>query len=207
MAEDTSTQSQHEGGGKPESASEQTSSGGKTVTGPQAEAAPKASEAWQQARSPTELADSIGQDFKASPLRQEYEGRVRALAAESEQMIQAAHGDSQKLEAAARYIAEKRINLSAEYKHMTPEPLRDYIFEVNRSRYDTEWGPSFDFLMKKYNGDFETIIRKAATPNANVDKLLGGFSGWILKNGSRYTTGTPQIADTPEKAVPSGNGT
>lgn len=206
VAEDASTQTQNEGGTKPESSSEQTSSGGKTGTDTHAEAAHHTGEAWRQAKTPTELADTIGQDFKASPLRQEYEGRVRALAAESEQMILAAHGDSQKLEAAARYIAEKRINLSAEYKHMTPEPLRDYIFEVNRSRYDTEWGPSFDFLMKKYNGDFETIIRKAATPNANVDKLLGGFRGWILKNGSRYTADTPQSADTPEKSVPSEKG-
>lgn len=206
VLEDVSTQTQHEDGAPPAQPIEQTSSDGKTGTGTQAEAAHHTDEAWRQAKTPTELADTIGQDFKASPLRQEYEGRVRALAVESEQLIQAAHGDSRKLEAAARYIAEKRINLSAEYKHMTPEPLRDYIFEVNRSRYDTEWGPSFDFLMKKYNGDFETIIRKAATPNANVDKLLGGFRGWIHKNGSRYTTDTSEKVDTTEKAGPSEQG-
>ena len=143
-------------------------------------------EAWRNATSPEELADLIGSDYKSHPLRQEYESKIKALATEGERIIIEAGDDLGRLEKGAQKMAETRLTISAEYKDMTPEPLLDFIFEINLTRYDTKWGPSFDWLMNKYHGDFKEIIRKAATPNKDVNILLEGFRSWCLKNGQQY---------------------
>jgi hypothetical protein len=142
-------------------------------------------EAWRKAQSAEELMELIGSDYKNSPVRVHYEAEVRALGAEGEQIIREAAGDRTKLEQGARMISAKRLEISSKFKDQTPEPLLDYIFELNLERYDTKWGPTFDWMWNQY-GDYEKIIRKAATPNKDINFFLSGFDSWCLKNGHKY---------------------
>ncbi len=57
--------------------------------------------------------------------------------------------------------------------------MRDYIYDVNTLRYGDLLGPTFDWLMNKYKGNFEDIISAASRPNPDVDSILGGFKAWL----------------------------
>ena len=37
-------------------------------------------------------------------------------------------------------------------------------------------GPTFDWLLNKYNGNFDDIVSAACRPNPDVDALLGGLN-------------------------------
>ncbi|NQX67319.1 cell wall-binding protein [Paenibacillus alba] len=82
-------------------------------------------------------------------------------------------------ETIARTLYQTRRDLGVKYKDLTPEELRNYIYEVNTNRYGDPLGPSFESLVEKYNGDYSKIIEKAASPNEDVDKLLEGFKKWL----------------------------
>lgn len=81
----------------------------------------------------------------------------------------------------AQAMHQARRDLGVEFKNVTPEPLRDYIYDVNQSRYGDPLGPKFEDLVEKYNGDYSKIIDAAKRPNPDVNKLLGGFSDWLGK--------------------------
>jgi hypothetical protein len=121
------------------------------------------------------LVAKLGTNIGRNPLRQEYMEAVAAMSAEVEPMRQAKKTD----EEIARTLHQKRIDIGKQYKELTPEPLRAFILEINMGRYQNEYGPSVDFLLKKYNGDWSKIIEGACRPNGSVDALLQSFGQWL----------------------------
>jgi len=100
---------------------------------------------------------------------------VRALAGDGQLLLSQGYSP----EAVARYLHGRRRGLGELYKEATPQPLRDYIFEFNMDRYEHPLGPSFERLMKKYDGNYMEIIRASASPNYSIDRLLSGFEPWL----------------------------
>ena len=133
-------------------------------------------------------------NMKESPLRAEYEGKVAELKKLAESMATAGKSP----EEIARALHQARRDLGHQFKDLTPGPLRKYIYEVNLERYGDELGPSFEFLMKKYEKDlaagtiadrkaiFDKIIGASSRPNENVDKLLQNFGDWLKKQDPAY---------------------
>ncbi|WP_238900452.1 hypothetical protein [Clostridium sp. YIM B02500] len=131
-----------------------------------------------------ELIEEIGGSIKNHPLRQEYENAVKNLCNYEAELR--AQGLSQKEIAETLYKA--RRDLGVKYKNLTPDALREYIYEVNMERYGDELGASFDFLVNKYSSQcenmdevYEAIIKSSQRPNGNVDKLLQNFKEWLIK--------------------------
>ncbi|WP_338042321.1 RHS repeat-associated core domain-containing protein [Paenibacillus alba] len=119
--------------------------------------------------------EAIGNSIKSNPLRQSYEQEVRDLSSQVDKLRAGNMSD----ETIARTLYQTRRDLGVKYKDLTPEELRNYIYEVNTNRYGDPLGPSFESLVEKYNGDYSKIIEKAASPNEDVDKLLEGFKKWL----------------------------
>jgi hypothetical protein len=71
-----------------------------------------------------------------------------------------------------------RRDLGIKYKDMTPQPLRDYIYEINQGRYQDPLGPTFEAMLKDKK-TFEQIIDSASRYNPNIDGLLSGFEQWL----------------------------
>ena len=80
----------------------------------------------------------------------------------------------------ARTVSQMRRDLGVQYKDATPPTLREFIYERNVNEYGDPLGPTFDWLMKRYRGDYKKIIASSSRPNQDVDTLLGGFREWLL---------------------------
>ncbi|MYM73120.1 cell wall-binding protein [Duganella dendranthematis] len=85
---------------------------------------------------------------------------------------------------------QRRRDIGVKYKNVTPEPLRDYIYEVNTGRYNDPLGPSFDSLVKsaekKMLDPYQTIIDSSSRPNSDVNALLSKFEDWLAKKDASY---------------------
>lgn len=141
-----------------------------------------------------QLVARLGQDIKNNPLRQEYEAKVAELAkyqqALTDQSIRnKAVANMANLPGSEKSLAETAHNarrqLGIEYKNLTPEPLRDYIYEVNLKRYGDPLGPSVDLLVQR-GKTYPQIVESAARPNPDVNKLLEGFAKWLSKQPDDY---------------------
>lgn len=118
-----------------------------------------------------------GDGFKTNPLRMSYEQEVADLSSYSEELMRGGYS----VEETAQIVNQARRDLGIKYKNMTPQPLRDYIYEINMNRYGDKLGPTYDYLSNvKMKTDLE-IIYSSSTPNSNIDKLLGGFEDWLRK--------------------------
>lgn len=137
----------------------------------------------ERARLEADLVENLTADIKNNPLRAEYEDKVAELKKYSDQ-IKPNMTDAELKQLAEEAHAARR-NLGIEYKNLTPEPLRDFIYEVNKSRYGDPLGPTIDHLVKT-GKSYEDIIRSAARPNPDVNKLLGKFSEWLSKQDDSY---------------------
>lgn len=135
---------------------------------------------WEpEPKSARETAKSIAENYKgkisSNPLRVKYEEKVRDLVSLKNKL--------EKQGLSKREIAyemwKARRNLGIKYKNMTPALLRDYIYYVNTERYGDPLGPTFDFLEKKNNYNYDAIIKSSQTPNNNVDGLLSKFQVWL----------------------------
>ena len=130
-----------------------------------------------------DLVNKLGKDIKSHPLRQEYEAKVAQLSVYSERIR------PDMSEAELRQLAieanEARRRLGVEYKNLTPEPLRDFIYEVNIERYGDPLGPTVDYLIKT-NKSYEEIIKGASKANGNIDGLLKNFGGWLKNKPDSY---------------------
>ena len=122
------------------------------------------------------LVAKLGSNIGKNPLRQEYMETVAAMSSQVAPMRAEGKTD----EEIARALHQRRIDIGKQYKELTPQPLREFIFEVNMGRYGNEYGPSVDYLLKKYNGDWTKIIEGACRPNGSIDKLLQSFGSWLL---------------------------
>lgn len=132
------------------------------------------------------IKEQIGADIKNHPLRQAYEAEVAGLKEEAEAMAKAGATD----EEIARKMWARRREIGVKYKNVTPEPLRDYIYEVNTGRYNDPLGPSFESLVKsaekKMLDPYKTIAESSSRPNGDVNGLLSKFEEWLGTKDSTY---------------------
>lgn len=120
------------------------------------------------------IAAKIGDDIKSHPLRQAYEAEVAGLKQKGEAMLAAGQAE----EAVARALNAERRAIGVRYKDVTPEPLREYIYELNMGRYQDPLGPDYDRLKALGKTDSE-IIAGASKPNPDINKFLGKFQEWL----------------------------
>jgi hypothetical protein len=132
------------------------------------------------------ISEKIGGDIKNHPMRMAYEAEVAGLKEEAEMMAKAGATD----EAIARKMWERRREIGVKYKNVTPEPLRDYIYEVNIGRYGDPLGPSFESLVKsgekKMIDPYKMIIDSSSRPNGDVNALLSKFEDWLTTKDPSY---------------------
>ena len=114
-----------------------------------------------------------GDGFKNNPLRQAYEKEVANLSKTGESLL----NQGVPKEDVARTLHQMRRDLGVKYKDATPQPLRDYIYSINRGRYGDPLGPSFEKLYE--TKPIEQIIESSARSNLNIDDLLSGFEKWL----------------------------
>lgn len=132
-----------------------------------------------------QIGAEVGNDFKNHPLRKAYEAEVAALAAEADRIIAEAQGDRSKLKQGAREMWQKRREIGARYKDVTPTLLRDYIYWKNERRTGHDkLGPTWEYLEKKKS--YPEIIRGSATPNPDINAFLGGFKDWLMADGAKF---------------------
>ena len=118
-----------------------------------------------------------GDGFKNNPLRQAYENEVAGLKAYGGELLTSGMSEEQ----VARTLNQARRDLGIKYKNATPQPLRDYIYEVNMRRYGDKLGPTYDYLIKVKRKSNMDIIKSSSTPNSNIDNLLLGFEEWLRR--------------------------
>ena len=118
-----------------------------------------------------------GDGFKNNPLRQAYENEVAGLKAYGEKLLASGMSEEQ----VARTLNQARRDLGIKYKNATPQPLRDYIYEINMGRYGDKLGPTYDWLVSEKGATNMDIINSSSRPNANIDKLLSGFEEWLRR--------------------------
>ena len=78
----------------------------------------------------------------------------------------------------AKALHQMRRDLGIKYKDMTPQPLRDYIFDINIGRYGDPLGPSYEW-MQMNEMTCREIIESASRYNPDINKLLAGFKNWL----------------------------
>jgi len=81
----------------------------------------------------------------------------------------------------AQLANQARRELGIQYKDMTPQPLRDYIYYINNQRYGDPLGPTYEYFVDKKVADLH-IIESASHPNGDIDKLLVKFKEWMEEN-------------------------
>ena len=118
-----------------------------------------------------------GDGFKNNPLRQAYENEVAGLKAYGERLLASGMSEEQ----VARALNQARRDLGIKYKNATPQPLRDYIYEINMGRYKDKLGPTYDWLVSEKGAKNMEIINSSSRPNSNIDKLLSGFEEWLRR--------------------------
>lgn len=125
-----------------------------------------------------EILENIkGEGFKNNPLRQAYEEEVQALEEYGERLFESGKSE----EEVARILNQERRDLGEKYKDATPQPLRDYIYEINIKRYGDKLGPTYDWLVNQKKATNIDIINSASHPNSDIDKLLAGFEEWLRR--------------------------
>jgi hypothetical protein len=138
--------------------------------------------AFDRAAAQQQLVQGLGSDIKNNPLRQEYESKVAALSSYADQIP---GKNLDELADLAQQANQERRDLGVQYKNLTPAPLLDYIKDVNLKRYGDPLGPTVDKLVDS-GRSYTDIIKSAARPNPDVDKLLAGFSDWLSTKPDDY---------------------
>jgi hypothetical protein len=117
-----------------------------------------------------------GDGFKNNPLRQAYEQEVTDLPDLKNSLVE----QNLSAEAISEIMHQTRRNIGVEYKDVTPQPLRDYIYEINQNRYGDPLGPTYEYLIESGKTP-EQITESACRPNADNNKLLSGFEEWLRR--------------------------
>lgn len=73
---------------------------------------------------------------------------------------------------------QARRDLGIQYKDATPQPLREFIYHLNRERYKDPLGPTYRDLIDAKKTDLY-IIESSSRPNSDIDKLFKKFSVWM----------------------------
>ncbi|MBN1946508.1 MAG: DUF4157 domain-containing protein [Bradymonadales bacterium] len=128
------------------------------------------------------VGDLVQTDYKKSPIRVDYEKEVEALKTKAQKLLAAKKGAKDAdLEDIARELNQDRTNIGKKYKKETIEPLRDFIFYANTQRYDTEYGPSYEFLRDKKGKSNLKIIESSYKPNPDINEFLAPFNLWLTE--------------------------
>ena len=80
----------------------------------------------------------------------------------------------------AQTLNQARRDLGIKYKNATPQPLREYIYEINMQRYGDKLGPTYESMIKSGKSNVD-IINSSSRPNSNIDNLLSGFEKWLRR--------------------------
>jgi len=120
------------------------------------------------------IVEAVGKKIGDHATRQQYEDEVKVLKTIAERMSEAGMRRSE----IAETVSWLRRDLGERYKDMTPAPLREYIYHVNRKRYGDQLGPTYAALRERLLSNAD-IIKKASRPNPDVDKLLRGLKKWL----------------------------
>jgi hypothetical protein len=103
------------------------------------------------------------------PLRKAYEDEVRALAKQVPYMRAKGYTSEQ----IAKRLCNQRRRIATKFKNRTEAALRGKIYDGNIKRYaGDKLGLTWKEAVKKYKGDYELIIQKAATPGPWPPKWL-----------------------------------
>ena len=94
-----------------------------------------------------------------SDLRDEYERRVRSLAALAESLL----GGGLAVEMVARRVHAERCDLARMFRELTPEPARSVLLARTRALYGEGDGPSIE-AMRAAGRSWDEIIAGAARP-------------------------------------------
>ncbi len=124
--------------------------------------------------------------LKTSPLRLEYENKVRELQSKPKKLKAEGYSEDQ----IARAMHEKRRELGRQYKEAAPPLFREYIYEATAAKYGDPLGPTYEMLREKKT--CKQIIESASRPIKDLDNrlTLEGFQQWYLthKNGRSNET-------------------
>lgn len=125
------------------------------------------------------ILEELRNGVKSNPLREDYENEVKGLSQLEAELRQQGRTE----EKIARQLSQARRDLGVKYKNATPEILREFIYDRNIKKYGDPLGPTFDWLVNYYKGDYQKLIDAAKRPNPDINKVLNGeeFLNW-LKN-------------------------
>jgi hypothetical protein len=164
---------------------------GASVLAPREPGAPKAGQPVQRMERPVQreedpakLAESIlaavQTDYKTSPIRMAYEADVAALKGEADKLLEGKDKTNDaSLEDVARAMNQKRLDVGKKYKDLTILPLRDFILYANTQRYDTAYGPSYEFLRNSKGKTNMEVIEGSYRPNPDINSFLAPFGAWL----------------------------
>ncbi len=93
--------------------------------------------------------DDLRASVKNSGLREEYAGKVEALANKKDQLL----NEGKTIEEVAKTLQRIRRELTTDYKHATPQDLLEWIFKRNNIIYTQtgkgdKWGATYEGLVK-----------------------------------------------------------
>ncbi|MFZ6747629.1 hypothetical protein [Undibacterium sp. Ren11W] len=154
-----------------------------------AKESPKETTASSNQEKISSIREKIGADIKNHPLRQSYENEVAGLEKKSQNMTETGKPKNE----IANELWKDRRELGMKYKDLTPQPLRDYIYEVNSGRYGDPLGPKFEDLVSKQlesgktlDEAYDKIIKSSSTSNSDINTLLAKFEEWLQKKDTSY---------------------
>ena len=130
-------------------------------------------DAGEEYRKELELLKSEG--IKNSPLRREYEMKVRDLRNVETRMLKDGYS---RHEIAVELHRLRRV-IGEEYKKAAPPLFREYIYWATECKYGDPLGPDYEMLRKTKSD--EEIIASAVRPIADLDDrlTLDGFISWM----------------------------
>ncbi len=124
---------------------------------------------------------TIGLDH--SETRQAYRKEVEAIKITAQKLMAGKGTTQAALAEIAKTVYEMRAALKIKYLLKTSEGLTPTIKERNEAVYGNSLGPSFDFLIGKYQGNYLAIIEAACRPNQNLELALFGEQPQIFSRG------------------------
>lgn len=126
-----------------------------------------------------EILSAVQADYKKSPIRVAYEQEVAALKEEATKLMAGLdQSKDEELAEVAKKMNARRLEIGKKYKALTILPLRDYILFANSQRYDTEYGPSYEFLRNKGKTNLQ-VIEGSSRPNPDINAFLAPFGQWL----------------------------
>ena len=130
-----------------------------------------------------ELALLKSEGIKDSPLRREYERKVRDLRIVEMRMRE----DKRSTHEIAVELHRMRRAIGEEYKKAAPSLFCEYIYWATQRKYGDPLGPDYETLSKTKTD--EEIIESAVRPIADLDTrlTLGGFTEWFRSYRNKAT--------------------